>query len=107
MFDNNESSTPKTDLATLTIPEEEARATSLSTILSSQVEMAKREYPKPPRPIFTNWGGISPLTWDSYQVVKEPQPLLLVNYSGHTVKLEGAPARMFLKLMHDDRASWF
>lgn len=103
MFKTEEFHTPKLDLSALTIPVEEARSTSLST----QSEMTKREYPKPPRPVFTGWGGVNPLTWDSYQVIKEPQPLVLVNYSGHTVKLEGAAARMFLKLMHDDRAGLF
>ncbi len=65
------------------------------------------KYPRPPRPIYTQWGGLNPLTWHTYQVVTQPAKLVLVEYATHTVKLEGKQAYLFLQILGDDRMDLF
>ncbi len=65
------------------------------------------KYPRPPRPIYTQWGGLNPLTWHTYQVVTQPAKLVLVEYSTHTVRLEGKQAYLFLQIVGDDRMDLF
>jgi hypothetical protein len=64
------------------------------------------KYPKPPRPVFTDFGGVNPTNYTMY-VVLEEQRKLLVDYSGHRVTLEGRPAAHFLNLLGDARAKLF
>lgn len=68
---------------------------------------AGSKYPRPPRPIYTQWGGLNPLTWHTYQVVTNPTKLVLVEYATHTVKLEGKQAYLFLQIVGDDRMDLF
>ena len=62
---------------------------------------------RPPRPIYTQWGGLNPLTWHTYQVVTNPTKFVLVEYATRTVKIEGEQAYLFLQTVGDDRMDLF
>lgn len=67
-----------------------------------------RKYPKPPRPVFTDWGGINPLTWTAYEViVSDTVKVVLVSTASGTIKLEGRQAAHFLRILGDYRAAEF
>lgn len=87
-------------------PEDE-RLTRTEVRLFEEPKLKESKYPRPPRPIYTQWGGLNPLTWHTYQVVTNPTKLVLVEYATHTVKLEGKQAYLFLQIVGDDRMDLF
>lgn len=74
---------------------------------STKLEPRWSKYPRPPRPIYTQWGGLNPLTWHTYQVITQPIKAVLVEYATHTVKLEGRQAFLFLQIVGDERMELF
>ena len=87
-------------------PEDE-RMMRAESRLTEEPRLKENKYPRPPRPIYTQWGGLNPLTWHTYQVVTTPAKLVLVEYATHTVKLEGKQAYLFLQIVGDDRMDLF
>jgi hypothetical protein len=88
-------------------PNDYAQGFELPQVIVEDAPSRGSKYPRPPRPIYTQWGGLNPLTWHTYQVVTNPTKLVLVEYATHTVKLEGKQAYLFLQIVGDDRMDLF
>jgi hypothetical protein len=88
-------------------PNDYTQGFELSRVIAEDAPTKNSKYPRPPRPIYTQWGGLNPMTWHTYQVVTNPTKLVLVEYATHTVKLEGKQAYLFLQIVGDDRMDLF